>query len=225
MISLTNALEQLNSKTDYKKATKMKNSIKINYTYLGISTPEMNKLYKEWRNLIDGDARTVLASELWNSNIYEGRIIAAKLLTQARIANDGAVWNEIIRWIPTLDHHIIADHVSAAGSRRIKAFPERFNQISNWVKDENIWMRQSVLTFTMPWAKLNNPKKYELEQRDQILAWAGKLSIDQEWLIQKALANWLSSLSKHDTPSVLSFLEEHGAKMKPFAINQACKFL
>ena len=70
-----------------------------------------------------------------------------------------------------------------------------------------------------------NPKIAELRQRNQILSWAGELSNDKEWLIQKALANWLSSLSKHDTPAVLLFLETHGAKMKPFAINEACKFL
>jgi hypothetical protein len=39
------------------------------------------------------------------------------------------------------------------------------------------------------------------------------------------MANWLSSLSKHDIPTVLSFLEEYGAKMKPFAVNEACKFI
>ena len=147
------------------------------------------------------------------------------MLTQARIKNDEQVWEEIVRWIPKLDHQTIADHVCGAGSRRLKENPTRLNQVSNWVKDENIWMRQSVLTLTMQWTKLNNPKIAELRQRNQISSWAGELSNDKEWLIQKALANWLSSLSKHDTPAVLLFLETHGAKMKPFAINEACKFL
>jgi hypothetical protein len=93
------------------------------------------------------------------------------------------------------------------------------------VFDENIWKRRSVLTLTMPWTKINNPKIDELEQRARIISWLGTLSVDQEWLIQKAIANWLSSLSKHDIPAVLSFLEEYGAKMKPFAVNEACKFI
>ncbi len=90
---------------------------------------------------------------------------------------------------------------------------------------KNIWKRRSVLTLTMPWTKINNPKIDELEQRARIISWLGTLSVDQEWLIQKAMANWLSSLSKHDIPTVLSFLEEYGAKMKPFAVNEACKFI
>ena len=225
MISFTDALMQLHLKANPKKAAELKNSLKISRTYLGISNPELDILYKGWRNQINGEDRTALASDLWNSNIYEARIVAAKLLTQARIENDKTVWEEIIRWIPTLDHASIADHVSGAGSRRIRAFPKRLDQISNWFKDENIWMRRSILTMTMPWTKLNNPKIDELSQRDRILSWAGELSEDPEWLIQKAIADWLSSLSKHDAPAVLSFLEKYGAKMKPFAINEACKFI
>jgi len=46
----------------------------------------------------------------------------------------------------------------------------------------------------MPWTKINNPKIDDLEQRARIISWLGALSVDQEWLIQKAIANWLSSL-------------------------------
>ena len=219
MISFTDAVKQLHAKANPKKAAEMKNSIKIDRVYLGISNQELNNTYKGWRASTSTDDRIRLAADLWDSNIYEARIVAAKLLTQARIKNDELVWEEIVRWIPKLDHQTIADQVCSAGSRRLKENPTRLNQVSNWVKDENIWMRQSVLTLTMQWTKLNNPKIAELRQRNQILSWAGELSNDKEWLIQKALANWLSSLSKHDTPAVLLFLETHGAKMKPFAIN------
>jgi len=225
MISFTDAVKQLHAKANPKKAAEMKNSIKIDRVYLGISNQELNNTYKGWRASTSTNDRIRLAADLWDSNIYEARIVAAKLLTQARIKNDELVWEEIVRWIPKLDHQTIADQVCSAGSRRLKENPTRLNQVSNWVKDENIWMRQSVLTLTMQWTKLNNPKIAELRQRNQILSWAGELSNDKEWLIQKALANWLSSLSKHDTPAVLLFLETHGAKMKPFAINEACKFL
>lgn len=225
MISFTNALNQLQAKANPKQAAKLKNSIKIDRIYLGLSNSELNDIYKDWRTCVDGISRTKLASELWDSNLYEARIIAAKLLTQARIKNDTHVWEEILRWMPSLDHPIIADHVCGAGSRRLKENPRRLDQISSWVNDENIWMRRSVLSLTMPWTKLNNPKISELEQRGKILSWIGDLSSHREWLIQKAIANWLSTLSKHDTPTVLSFLEEHGAKMKPFAVNETCKFL
>ena len=225
MITFTDAIDQLHTNADSRKAAELKNSIKIDRVYLGISNSELDNIYKIWRTKIDGEDRIGLAAELWDSNIYEAKIVASKLLTQARISNDEQVWEEILRWIGTLDHPILADHVCSAGSRRLKADPSRLTQVSDWVFDENIWKRRSVLTLTMPWTKINNPKIDELEQRSRIISWLGTLSVDQEWLIQKAIANWLSSLSKHDIPAVLSFLEEYGAKMKPFAVNEACKFI
>ena len=93
---------------------------------------------------------------------------------------------------------------------------------------------QYLLINGAPWNALDKQGKcagnYALEaedfdQRDQVLSWAGELASDTEWLIQKAIATWLSSLSKHDAPRVLSFLEKYGTKMKPFAINESCKFL
>ena len=225
MITFTDAIDQLHTKANSRKAAKLKNSIKIDRVYLGISNPELDNIYKIWRKKIDGEDRIRLAAELWDSNIYEEKIVASKLLTQARISNDELVWEEILRWIATLDHPILADHVCGAGSRRLKADPSRLTQVSNWVFDENIWKRRSVLTLTLPWTKINNPKIDDLEQRARIISWLGTLSVDQEWLIQKAIAKWLSSLSKHDIPAVLSFLEEYGAKMKPFAVNEACKFI
>ncbi|MDB2443395.1 DNA alkylation repair protein [Amylibacter sp.] len=175
MISFTDAVKQLHAKANPKKAAEMKNSIKIDRVYLGISNQELNNTYKGWRASTSTDDRIRLAADLWDSNIYEARIVAAKLLTQARIKNDELVWEEIVRWIPKLDHQTIADQVCSAGSRRLKENPTRLNQVSNWVKDENIWMRQSVLTLTMQWTKLNNPKIAELRQRNQILSWAGGL--------------------------------------------------
>ncbi|MEZ8006452.1 MAG: DNA alkylation repair protein [Amylibacter sp.] len=225
MITFSQALEQLHALTDPKIAAQMQNSYKIDRLYLGVSNLDIDTLYKQWRIEVDGDARISLASELWYSNIHEARIAAAKLLTQARISSDDNVWQEITRWIPTLDHAVIADQVCGAGARRLKSTPERLDQVATWVQDENIWVRRSTLTLTMPWTKMNNPKAEDFDQRDQVLSWAGELASDTEWLIQKAIATWLSSLSKHDAPRVLSFLEKYGTKMKPFAINESCKFL
>ena len=140
MISFTDAVKQLHAKANPKKAAEMKNSIKIDRVYLGISNQELNNTYKGWRASTSTDDRIRLAADLWDSNIYEARIVAAKLLTQARIKNDELVWEEIVRWIPKLDHQTIADQVCSAGSRRLKENPTRlilstfknFIKLSNW---------------------------------------------------------------------------------------------
>jgi 3-methyladenine DNA glycosylase AlkD len=225
MITATTAIGQLTALTNPEKAEEMQNSYKIARPYLGVSNPEIDTLYKQWRLGVDGEERTALAADLWDTNIHEARIAAAKLLTQARVNPDDHVWAEIIRWVPELDHAVIANQVCGAGARRVMAHPERLDVLENWTFDENPWVRRSVMTMTLPWTKQNNPKPDDLAQRDRILGWMGNLTTDSDWLVQNAIGNWLAALSKHDAPRVLSFLETYGADLKPFAIKDACKFM
>ena len=219
------AIAQLSALGDIETAAKMQNIFKIDRAYLGVSNGDIGTLYKEWRKQVDGEARTSLAAELWDSNIHEARLVAAKLLTQARINPDDHVWAEITRWISELDHAVYADAACGAGARRLMAHPDRMAEVSRWVESEDMWMRRSVMTITLPLTKLNNPKADDLAHRDQILSWMGELATDSEWLVQNAIGHWLATLSKHDAPRMLSFLETYGADLKPFATNEACKFL
>ena len=152
-------------------------------------------------------------------------MVAAKLLTQARINPDDHVWVEITRWISALDHAVYADAACDAGARRLMAHPDRMAQVSDWVESDDMWMRRSAITITLPLTKLNNPKADDLARRDQVLSWMGDLASDSEWVVQSAIGDWLATLSKHDTPRMLSFLETYGADLKPFATKEACKYL
>ncbi len=219
------AIDQLTALGDADASAKMQNIFKIDRPYLGVSNNEIGALYKQWRTQVDGEERTALAAELWDSNIHEARLVAAKLLTQARINPDDHVWAEIIRWIGELDHIVYADAACGAGARRLMAHPERMAEVADWVEDEDMWVRRSVMTITLPLTKLNNPKADDLARRDQVLTWMGELATDSEWLVQNAIGHWLATLSKHDAPRMLSFLETHGAALKPFATKEACKFL
>lgn len=219
------AIDQLTALSDADASAKMQNIFKIDRPYLGVSNNEIGALYKQWRTQVDGDERTALAAELWDSNIHEARLVAAKLLTQARINPDDHVWAEITRWIGELDHIVYADAACGAGARRLMAHPERMAEVAEWVEDEDMWIRRSVMTITLPLTKLNNPKADDLARRDQILAWMSEMVTDSEWLVQNAIGHWLATLSKHDAPRMLSFLETYGADLKPFATKEACKFL
>ena len=50
-----------------------------------VANPVLNDLTRDWRQVLDGPARVELAGALWQTDIYEARIAAAKLLTTARI--------------------------------------------------------------------------------------------------------------------------------------------
>ena len=220
------ALAALRSYADPQKAGEMATYHKIDRPYLGVSNPQVDALVKEWRAVLDVDGRVALSSQLWDTNIHEARVAAAKLLTQARLRpDDEAAWNLIASWVSSFDAWAIADHASIAGQKRLVWDLSRLDLVETWTTSDHMWTRRAALVMTLPWTKQNHPKPEELEARDRILGWAASYVPDQDWFIQKAVAWWLRELSKHDAPRVIQFLETHGDQMKPFARKEAARKL
>jgi 3-methyladenine DNA glycosylase AlkD len=222
---LEDALAQLNEHQDPEKAAQSATYHKAPRPYLGVANPIINDLTKEWRTKMDVEQRVDLADALWETDIYEARIAAAKLLTQARIKDDDDVWGLIASWVDDFDSWAIADHACMAGQKRLVVDPARIDHVEEWVKSEHMWTRRAALVITLPWTKMNNPKPLDLEIRERVLGWAALMVPDRAWFIQKAIAWWLRELSKHDSDAVRAFLGEHGAAMKPFAAKEAAKLL
>jgi 3-methyladenine DNA glycosylase AlkD len=222
---LEDALAQLNEHQDPEKAAQSATYHKAPRPYLGVANPIINDLTKEWRTKMDVEQRVDLADALWETDIYEARIAAAKLLTQARIKDDDDVWGLIASWVDDFDSWAIADHACMAGQKRLVVDPARIDHVEEWVKSEHMWTRRAALAITLPWTKMNNPKPLDLEIRERVLGWAALMVPDRTWFIQKAIAWWLRELSKHDSDAVRAFLGEHGAAMKPFAAKEAAKLL
>ncbi len=225
MIDAEAALAALRAQGDEGKAAEMAAYHKAPRVYLGVSNPDIDVLCKDWRAGATVPDRTALAGALWASDFHKARVAAAKLLTQARIAEDGPVWALIQSWVPEFDAWAIADHAAGAGARRLSAAPERLDEVEAWTRDESFWVRRAALVFTLPWAKGRHPKPDDAARRERILGWAAGFVDDREWFIQKAVAWWLRTLSKHDPDRVRKFLAEHGAAMKPFARREAGKHL
>lgn len=198
---------------------------KVARVYLGVPNPAINDLAASWRKDLSVEARVALASALWETDIFEARITAAKLLTQARMRPDGAVWDLIRSWVPQFDSWAIADHVCSAGGRRLIADPARLDQVDAWTGSEHMWSRRAALVMTLPWTKQNFPSAQDLEISDRILGWAAGYVADRDWFIQKAVAWWLRDLSRHDPARAQAFLERYGDQMKGFARKEAGKYL
>jgi 3-methyladenine DNA glycosylase AlkD len=219
------ALAELERQANPIKAAEMASYHKVDRRYLGIANPVLDKLAKTWRGE-DLDDRVALAAGLWDSNIHEARVAAAKLLTQARLRpDDGAAWALIASWAPDFDAWAIADHACMAGQKRLVWQPSRIDEVEAWTTSDHMWTRRAALVITLPWTKQNHPKPEELATRDRVLGWAAGYVKDQDWFIQKAIAWWLRELSKHDAPRVIDFLAAHGAQMKPFAAKEAARKL
>ncbi len=199
---------------------------KVERTYLGIAVPKIEDLTDQWRNDCTLEERLDLARDLWDSNIHEARVAAAKLLTQARIRpDDKGAWELILTWVPQFDAWAIADHVAIAGQKRLVADPSRIDDLEAWTTAEPMWTRRAALVMTLPWAKMNNPKEADLAIRDRVLTWAGGYVGDKDWFMQKVVAWWLRDLSKHDAERARKFLAEHGHVMRTWARKEASKYL
>lgn len=220
------ALRAVEAHADAERAAGAQAYHKTQRVFLGVPNPVLNDLTTLWRRQLDVPARVALARDLWDMDIHETRIAAAKLLKQARLRpDDRAAWVLIASWVSDFDSWAIADHACIAGQKRLVADPSRLDAVEAWTRSDHLWTRRAALVITLPWTKQNHPKPQDLEIRDRVLNWAAGYVPDHEWFIQKAIAWWLRELSKHDAPRVLAFLEQHSDQMKPFAVKEAGRHL
>jgi 3-methyladenine DNA glycosylase AlkD len=222
---IADALAALEREADPARAAGMQAYHKVARRYLGVPVPRIEELVAGWRAEATLDERIALAAALWETDIHEARVAAAKLLTQARIRPDGDVWALICSWVPAFDGWALADHATIAGQKRLVAAPARLATVAAWTQHPNLWTRRAALVITLPWAKMNNPKPADLEIRETALGWAESYIPDRDWFTQKAIAWWLRDLSKHAPDRTRAFLAAHGARLKAFARKEAARHL
>lgn len=224
-MTLDQALDAMRAHIDPKRAVESAAYHKQTREVLGVSNPVLNDLTKAWRKELSVEERVALADALWNTDIFEARIAAAKLLTQARMRPDEGAWELIKSWVPQFDSWAIADHACMAGQKRLIADPSRLDEVAEWVTadpwPDTLWTRRAALVITLPWTKQNNPKPAEQEARERILGWVAGMTSLKHGAMQKAVAWWLRDLSKHDADRVRMFLMDHGNTMKDFAVKEA----
>jgi len=224
-MTLDDALSQMKAHIEPGRAEGMRGYHKIDREYLGIANGPLDDLAKEWRRSLSVDERVSLADGLWQTNIYEARVVAAKLLTQARIKDDGAVWRLIASWVPDFDCWAIADHAMMAGQRRVTADPSRLDEVETWTTSDHMWTKRAALVITLPFNRTRDASDEERATRERVLNWAAGYVDDKQWFIQKAVAWWLRDLSKRDPERVKEFLKTYGEQMKNFARKEAAKYL
>lgn len=225
MVTAETALAALEAEADAAKAEEMAAYHKAPRRYLGLSVPQIEAHVAEWRATLSVEDRVALAGALWDSDVHEARLAAAKLLTQARMRPDDGAWRLIADWAQGFDAWALADHATIAGQKRVVADPSRLDEVEGWTQSPNLWTRRAALVITLPWAKMNNPKAEDLAIRERVLGWAEGYVPDRDWFIQKAVAWWLRDLSKRDPGRVRDFLNGPGAGLKAFARKEAAQYL
>lgn len=219
-------LAQLTALADPDRVSQMQDYHKMDRVYLGVTNPQINDLTKTWREELDLADRVSLADALWQTDIFEARLAAAKLLTQARLRpDDEPAWQLMQSWVPEFDSWAIADHVCMAVQKRLIADPDRLDVVEAWTQSDHLWTRRAALVATLPWTKQNHPKPEELTARERILGWAEGYLPVKNGIMQKAIAWWVRDLSRHDAARATAFIDANSHQMKPYAIKEASRYL
>ncbi len=218
------ALGALRGLGDPVKAAEMASYHKAPRVYLGVPVPAVEALVADWRATHDVPGLVSIATDLWNSDVHEARVAAAKLLTKARYPeHEELVWTEFRRWVPDFDAWAISDHACKAGERRLVAHPGRLDDVEAWTSDPNRWVRRAALVVTLPWSKANHPDSAGIEARERVLGWAAGYVSDPDRFIQKSVSWWLRSLSVRDPDRVRAFLDGPGRGLGPYARRDAAR--
>ncbi|WP_372991141.1 DNA alkylation repair protein [Sulfitobacter sp.] len=219
-------LAQLTALADPDRVSQMQDYHKMDRVYLGVTNPQINDLTKTWREELDLADRVSLADALWQTDIFEARLAAAKLLTQARLRpDDEPAWQLMQSWVPEFDSWAIADHVCMAVQKRLIADPDRLDVVEAWTQSDHLWTRRAALVATLPWTKQNHPKPEELAARERILGWAEGYLPVKNGIMQKAIAWWVRDLSRHDPARATAFIDANSHQMKPYAVKEASRYL
>ncbi|WP_170109258.1 DNA alkylation repair protein [Celeribacter persicus] len=166
--------------------------------YLGVPPQTLEDMARELRQEIAFPARLMVAQELWNSGVLEARLMAAKLLTQARIADDAAVWDQICAWISEAGNWAELDALANAGARRIVTDLSRMETVHRLAKSERTLDRRAALGLSLPLAKLAHPDEDEKNAIDDVLFWLTHALQDADKDVSRMADTWLRSLGKHD---------------------------
>lgn len=201
-------LDQLRALANPELAERIAARHKTGRPTLGLTPAQIETAVTGWREVRDIDGRVALARDLWDSDIHEARLAAARLLVQARIRPDDAVWDLIREWGPQLDAPEITDAVMVAGGKRLTADPARMEEMLEWAQSSNPFQRRAALMGTLPWAKMNNPKPADLEIRERVLEWASHLADDSNGAVRQAVETWLRDLAKRAPERVAEWRKE-----------------
>ena len=171
----------------------------------------ISALAGEWRATADMAALLPLAQALWTGGSDADMIVAAKLLTKARIDDDADVWTTLCEWVEAHASKAIAPALFAAGERRLSAKPSRLDEIARWATSEDPFIRAAFLGFAHGLVKDRHVSVEAAECRAEVTEWAVRLSNDPPPLPRKAAADTLLTLAKHDPDRIAQLIEGKAA--------------
>ena len=200
------------------KALISKKYHKSNRVHLGIEVPKLSAIAKEISKNLNEAKILKLTIGLWRSNIFDGMILAIKLLQLKKVKPSKRLFELIEDLLRDVDGWCLEDQLAIVAYKCLKKDPTILDKIEKWTLHDNFWMRREALVFTLPLAKKG-------QDPTRVLGWAQMYVKDREWFIQKAIGWWLRILAPHSPQKVMEFVSENFTDLTYVAKKEALRKL
>lgn len=215
---LDSFLHELKQLKNEEQAILSKRYHKSQREHWGLSAPNYQTIILSFTKDLNEEEILLLAEALWNTNLFDPMLCAAKLLSLKKVKASPALWTLIKKFLKQVDGWALEDVLAPAAEKCLLDNGTRLDELEEWTKHPNFWMRRAALVYTLPFAKKGRDP-------ERMLKWASTYADDPEWFIQKAIGWWLRFLGSHNPERVITFLQSYGSRLKGVAKKEATRKL
>lgn len=211
-------LQKIKSFANSERAIADKRYHKSNREHWGVSAPQSTTLAKSFAKGMKQEELLSIAEALWMTNLFDPMMCASRVLSLSQVKPSLPLWHLIKKFMNDVDGWALEDALAHAAWKCILADQTLLDDLEEWTKHKNFWMRRAALVYTLPFAKPGRDP-------ERMLRWASSYVTDSEWFIQKAIGWWLRVLGEHNPDRVMLFLEKHWHQLKGVARKEATRKL
>lgn len=211
-------IEQLQLLGNPERAVADQRYHKSSRDHWGVPVPICEKLTRSLSKGIKNTELIQLAQDLWDTDLFDPMMCAAKMLSLPQLQPSQVLWETILHFLKRVDGWALEDSLCHVAWKCILADQTLLDEIEEWTRDSNFWMRRAALVYTLPLAKPGRDP-------ERSLRWASVYASDPEWFIQKAIGWWLRVLGEHNPERVSLFLDAHWRQLKGVARKEATRKL
>jgi 3-methyladenine DNA glycosylase AlkD len=216
--ALTSELERLGSP---ERAVSERAYLKSEYTHLGVGVPAVRSLAKAHvrAHRPGHDDVVALVDELWDTEIYERRLLGVELvLATPRLWTPAdLVWMEgLLRRCYTW---ALVDGLAAHGVGRVVARDAAgFPTLDRWLVDHDMWVRRSAVLALRDLVR-------DGREWDRFERYADTLLDEREFFIRKVLG-WVAREAARRHPELVSpWVRANLSRMNGVTLREAVKYL
>jgi len=215
---LSGFLDELKALGSPERAVWDKNYHKSRREHWGVPVPSSVRAVRALVKGVSDQQLIPIARSLWNTDLFDPMVAAMKILSLPRVPPSPELWRCVLDGLRVVDGWALEDGLAHSAWKCILADERLLDEVEEWTRHPNFWMRRAALVYTLPYAK---PGRCP----ERMLRWASFYAEDPEWFIQKAIGWWLRVLGSHNPERVNSFLDIHWDLLKYVARKEATRKL